>query len=257
MEASLFLQPFYDHLITNYGNILASQTFRVVYPIGFYFVLISIFTFFDITKLFSGNRLHPEFKIESKHLWNTFKSTMKNNLFFVLPLSMFAIVFLPPITLPKVAPTISELLIHLFISFVLFDFIYFVWHWLHHKSETLYKFGHEFHHQYRKPFALVTQHLHWSELLATTLMSVGIPEIIGLHVLTYWIWIPLSIYISVDAHIGYEFSLSLSNWIPFYGGAVTHDYHHLHPKTNYEPFFTYLDRLFGTNYDPKQKKKIE
>ena len=173
----LFLQPLYDCLVRNYGNILASQTFRVIYPISYYFFLVSVFTFFDVTKIFSSNRLHPEFKIEWKHLWNTFKSTMKNNILFVLPLSLFAIFLLPPLTLPKLAPTVTELVFHLLLCLFLFDFIYFVWHWCHHKSEFLYKFGHEFHHQYRKPFALVTQHLHWSELLATTLMSVGTPEV--------------------------------------------------------------------------------
>jgi sterol desaturase/sphingolipid hydroxylase (fatty acid hydroxylase superfamily) len=170
---------------------------------------------------------------------------------------LFAIFFLPPLILPKIAPTVGQLVGELLLCLFLFDFIYFIWHYLHHKFNFLYQNCHEFHHQYRKPFALVTQHLHWSELLATTLMTVGVPELLGCHILTYWIWIQTSIFISVDAHTGYDFPISLNNWIPFYGGALTHDYHHLHPKTNFQPFFTYLDKLFGTDFDPKKiKNKI-
>jgi len=52
--------------------------------------------------------------------------------------------------------------------------------------------------------------------------------------------------LSVEAHIGYDLPLTLHRWAPFWGGSVKHDMHHQRPLTNFQPFFTWFDRLFGT-----------
>jgi len=52
--------------------------------------------------------------------------------------------------------------------------------------------------------------------------------------------------LSVDAHIGYDLPLSLHHWLPFCGGSIKHDMHHQRPLTNFQPFFNWFDRLFGT-----------
>lgn len=36
------------------------------------------------------------------------------------------------------------------------------------------------------------------------------------------------------------------HWFPFWGGILKHDMHHQRPLTNFQPFFNYFDRLFGT-----------
>ena len=50
--------------------------------------------------------------------------------------------------------------------------------------------------------------------------------------LTMWIWLCASIQLSVDAHAGYDFPVSLASVLPSYlgplklGGAKHHDDHH-------------------------------
>jgi len=48
----------------------------------------------------------------------------------------------------------------------------------------------------------------------------------------------------------YDFSWSPTRFIPFYGGAKYHDYHHYvgrHSQSNFASVFTYCDYLYGTD----------
>jgi len=54
------------------------------------------------------------------------------------------------------------------------------------------------------------------------------------------------IQVSVDAHIGYDLPFLPHHWAPFWGGSIKHDMHHQRPLTNFQPFFNWWDRLFGT-----------
>ncbi|KAL6076231.1 Cholesterol 25-hydroxylase-like protein [Balamuthia mandrillaris] len=151
--------------------------------------------------------------------------------------------------LPREAPhsLVVDVGLKLVFCMLLFDMLYWAWHWTFHKVPYLYRTVHSVHHRYSSPFSWVTQYVHPVELLFTGFFSFLTPILVGCHPLTSWLWIPISIYISIEAHSGYNFPWMLNNWIPFYGGAVTHDLHHQKPKTNYEPFFTYLDRFFNTD----------
>jgi sterol desaturase/sphingolipid hydroxylase (fatty acid hydroxylase superfamily) len=84
------------------------------------------------------------------------------------------------------------------------------------------------------------------ELISTALMSALPPLVLGVHPMVNWLWLFVSIFISVDAHSGFDFPWGLQNFVPCYGGPVTHDMHHQRPNTNYQPFFTYLDFIFNT-----------
>uniref|UniRef100_A0A166E156 Fatty acid hydroxylase domain-containing protein n=1 Tax=Daucus carota subsp. sativus TaxID=79200 RepID=A0A166E156_DAUCS len=49
---------------------------------------------------------------------------------------------------------------------------------------------------------------------------------------------------TAEAHCGYHFSWSISNFLPLYGGADFHDYHHrqLYTKSgNYSSTFVYME----------------
>ena len=39
------------------------------------------------------------------------------------------------------------------------------------------------------------------------------------------------------------------------GGAIHHDLHHQWPSTNFQPFFTYMDSLCGTDYQSSRFAK--
>lgn len=58
---------------------------------------------------------------------------------------------------------------------------------------------------------------------------------------------------NIDQHPvcnSYDFPFSLTKYIPFYGGAEYHDYHHYvggQSQSNFASVFTYCDYLYGTD----------
>lgn len=97
------------------------------------------------------------------------------------------------------------------------------------------------------PSSWVTQYLHPYELLVVGLFTCTSPWLFHAHPMTEWSFMLLSIGLSVDAHVGYDLPLSPHRWAPFcMGGSVKHDMHHQRPLTNFQPFFTWFDRLLGT-----------
>ena len=76
-----------------------------------------------------------------------------------------------------------------------------------------------------------------------------------------WTWLCISIQLSVDAHAGYNFPVSLASALPSWlgpfklGGAKHHDDHHKYFRYNFQPFLTYLDDWMGTTYDEEKEKE--
>ena len=150
---------------------------------------------------------------------------------------------------PVSAPTVFELVTHLFLCLIIFDLGYYVWHSLHHISRPLYKNIHCIHHEYYAPFVWVTQYTHFCELTAVASLSMTIPVAMGCHPLVHWIWLVLIVQISIDSHTGYELPIGLETCFPCCGGTRHHDTHHAWPKTNFQPFFTYFDWYFQSHYE--------
>ena len=98
------------------------------------------------------------------------------------------------------------------------------------------------------PSSWVTQYLHPYELLVVGLFTCTCPWLFHAHPMTEWSFMLLSIGLSVDAHVGYDLPLSPHHWPSTLcmGGSVKHDMHHQRPLTNFQPFFNWFDRLFGT-----------
>jgi len=57
----------------------------------------------------------------------------------------------------------------------------------------------------------------------------------------------INVALSIEAHSGYDLPLSPQKLIPFkmYGGSTKHDMHHMKPLTNFQPYFSTWDRIFG------------
>ena len=96
------------------------------------------------------------------------------------------------------------------------------------------------------PSCWVTQYLHPYELTVVGICTTTTPWLFAAHPLTHWSFLLLCIALSVDAHVGYDLPLSAHHWAPFWGGSLKHDMHHQRPLTNFQPFFNWFDRLFGT-----------
>mmetsp|Transcript_18177 Transcript_18177/g.23436 ORF Transcript_18177/g.23436 Transcript_18177/m.23436 type:complete len:128 (-) Transcript_18177:867-1250(-) len=73
------------------------------------------------------------------------------------------------------------------------------------------------------------------------------PILFARHLLTLWIWLGVRLMETVEDHSGYELPFSPTNFIPFWGGAVHHDYHHKEFEGNYASVFTIWDWVFGTD----------
>jgi sterol desaturase/sphingolipid hydroxylase (fatty acid hydroxylase superfamily) len=73
------------------------------------------------------------------------------------------------------------------------------------------------------------------------------PFLVGAHLFTLWVWMLFRLWQTVDCHSGYDFPWSANRWIPFFGGAEFHDYHHMAFVGNYASTFTVWDKVFGTD----------
>ena len=57
----------------------------------------------------------------------------------------------------------------------------------------------------------------------------------------------------------YDFPWSPTKYIPFYGGADHHDYHHYvggQSQSNFASVFTYCDYIYGTDKGYRYQKKL-
>ncbi|KAH0873914.1 hypothetical protein HID58_071276 [Brassica napus] len=64
---------------------------------------------------------------------------------------------------------------------------------------------------------------------------------------------------AIETHSGYDFPWTLTKFIPFYGGAEYHDYHHYvggQSQSNFASVFTYCDYIYGTDKGYRFQKKL-
>lgn len=235
----------------------SSPLFPVILSVTFYFSFCTPFMIFDLLgerwSWMHKFKIQPEFKVNSLHLWDTLGLTFWNHVLFVLPAACAQWVWTPPTPLPDLAPTLFEFFWHQMAGLLIFDFQYFVWHWSHHKIRFLYKHVHALHHRYHAPFVWVTQYLHPWELITVGFLTTTNTWFFDCHPLTIWSYMILSIIVSVEAHIGYDYPFTL-NYITFgiLGGAPKHDMHHYKPMTNFQPFFNHWDKIFDTFCPPME-----
>nr|ABW81186.1 sterol-4-methyl-oxidase-like enzyme [Arabidopsis cebennensis] len=113
---------------------------------------------------------------------------------------------------------------------------------------------------YATPFGLTSEYAHPAEILFLGFATIVGPALTGPHLITLWLWMMLRVIETVEAHCGYHFPWSPSNFLPLYGGADFHDYHHrlLYTKSgNYSSTFVYMDWIFGTDKGYRKLKALK
>ncbi|KAL1327623.1 hypothetical protein AAHE18_13G314600 [Arachis hypogaea] len=153
-------------------------------------------------------------------------------------------------------PSWRVVLAQIIFYFILEDFVFYWGHRVLH-TKWLYKHVHSVHHEYATPFGLTSEYAHPAEILFLGFATIVGPAVTGPHLITLWLWMVLRVLETVEAHCGYHFPWSPSNFLPLYGGADFHDYHHrlLYTKSgNYSSTFTYMDRIFGTDIGYRKLK---
>lgn len=75
-------------------------------------------------------------------------------------------------------------------------------------------------YRYATPFGLTSEYAHPAEILFLGFATIIGPAVTGPHLITLWLWMVLRVLETVEAHCGYHFPWSLSNFLPLYGGLV-------------------------------------
>ncbi|XP_062317588.1 cholesterol 25-hydroxylase-like protein 1, member 1 [Osmerus eperlanus] len=259
------LQPVWDYLLLHHFPVISSPFFVVMIAFSSYLFFSVPFAMLDLlgekVPFFHSYKIQQERTPTTRMMAKSLLRCVYNHLVFVLPAVLINQCIMPPPLLPIDAPTVLELFVDGLGALLLFDTQYFIWHVVHHKNPHLYRWVHAIHHEYMAPFAWSTQQLSAAELMAVGFWSNLDPILLKCHPLTSWIVTVFSIWLSVEDHIGYDLPWSLHHLVPFglFGGAPAHDMHHQKPNSNFAPFFSHWDKLFGTAILPgrETQKKLK
>ena len=94
--------------------------------------------------------------------------------------------------------------------------------------------------------AMLGLEMHPVEFVLTAALAMSVPTLLGVHVVTLWVWIAVRQWQAAEGHSGYEFPWNPSYLIPGYGGVGHHDRHHAEFDCNYAGFLAWFDRVVGT-----------
>ncbi|XP_056138455.1 cholesterol 25-hydroxylase-like protein 1, member 1 [Lampris incognitus] len=253
------LQPLWDYLLLHYSPLLSSPFLPASLAFSSYIFFSLPFTALDLlgdrVPLFYRYKIQPNRHPTLGMMARSFMMAVYNHLVFVMPAVIIGTFILPPPVLPPCAPTAYKVLIDGLAVLLLFDTQYYIWHFVHHKHSQLYRWVHAVHHEYMAPFSWSTEQLSIPELMTVGLWSNLDPILFRCHPLTTLCVTVFSIWLSVEDHIGYDLPWALNHLMPFglLGGAPAHDMHHQRPNSNYAPFFSHWDRMFGTAVPPEKK----
>ncbi|XP_049907530.1 cholesterol 25-hydroxylase-like protein [Epinephelus moara] len=148
--------------------------------------------------------------------------------------------------LPELAPSCWQLFVEVFACLLLFDTLFFIWHFVMHRVPWLYRSTHQLHHQHHVPFALAAQDSSSLELLSLLLLALSSAWVVGCHPLSEAFFHLINSWLAVEDHCGYDLPWALHRLLPCLGGAPCHQAHHSLHNVNYAPYFTHWDLLFGT-----------
>lgn len=131
-------------------------------------------------------------------------------------------------------PPFSELAFKIFFSFVIFDLMFYAYHYLAH-SKRIYSYIHKKHHEFTAPVAVAANYNSFLDHIIANFLLPGTAIILTCaNMFTMIIWFILGTITVTSTHSGY--------WICL---ASKHDIHHEKFNYNYGIFFT--DYLFGTS----------
>ncbi|EGG22507.1 C-4 methyl sterol oxidase [Cavenderia fasciculata] len=235
-----FVDNFDEDNLISWGTFFAHQFF--------YFLAYVPFFLCDFIPYFKKYKIQPNKENDFKLQLNCVLKVVGTHVFVQLPMM---ILFHPGIKLIGLKakapiPSLGYLIITLIGSYLIEDFyFYFIHRLLHHGK--WYKYIHKIHHDHQAPFGISAEYAH---PLETLLLGVGTcfgPFIFSRDLFTLWVWLAFRLFQTVECHSGYDFPWAPTKWIPFWGGAHFHDFHHETFVGNYSSTFTYLDQIFGTS----------
>ena len=181
----------------------------------------------DQIPYFNKYKIQPEKKADGAMVAKCLKRLLLSHVFIQLPMQLlfhWVAQFLGfSMALPL--PPVRDLAWQLPAFFVIEDF-YFYWihRALHHKS--VYKYVHKIHHEHTHPFGIAAEYAHPVETFFLGIGTLLGPLFFAKHMVTLWAWLFVRLWETVEDHSGYDLPWNPTNFIPFWGGAVHHDFHH-------------------------------
>jgi sterol desaturase/sphingolipid hydroxylase (fatty acid hydroxylase superfamily) len=118
------------------------------------------------------------------------------------------------------------------------------------------------HHEWSTPFAMAASYAHPAEIFILALAAFAGPLFCRPHLASFFAWLLFRQMDAVKTHSGWAWPGidHVLHYIPYYEGAVFHDFHHRSFIFNYASRFTFIDVIFGTYkvpYDPLKVSKSE
>ena len=148
--------------------------------------------------------------------------------------------------LPRTPPSSRQLVLELATSILIYDTVFFWFHLALHKVPYLRRL-HGTHHDHNEIYPQITNQLDIVERLGLVLLANFSLNIIGSHVLTRTLFVPMFVWLLVDIHSGMDQPWSYDKLLPkgWAAGSKRHSYHHQHNNMYYEPFFNWWDDLLA------------
>jgi|UniRef100_A0A2N9HPS6 4,4-dimethyl-9beta,19-cyclopropylsterol-4alpha-methyl oxidase len=243
-----------------------SDYYLYCHNIFFLFFVFSVaplpLVFVELARLagFDRYKIQPKVRLSGSEIGRCYKDVMRMFFFIVGPLQLVSYPSVQMIGIRTGLPLPSgwEMFAQLLVYFVVEDFTnYWIHRFLHNKWG--YEKIHRVHHEYTAPIGFAAPYAHWAEILILGIPSFLGPAMVPGHMITFWMWIALRQIEAIETHCGYDFPWSPTKYIPFYGGAEYHDYHHYvggQSQSNFASVFTYCDYIYGTDKGYRYQKKI-
>ncbi|KAF2257888.1 hypothetical protein CC78DRAFT_481216 [Lojkania enalia] len=208
----------------------------------------------DLTMIKKFADVPLEQMLESGNYHITFATTQTNDTStspypktFLVP-TLHNITFSSPLqtqrALPKNPPTSRRIVLELALSFFIYDFLFFLFHFSLHILPGI-KSWHAPHHRHSEIHPQVTNQLHIIERLGLVLLANFSLNIIGSHVFTRTLFVPIFLWLLVEIHSGLDLPWGYDKILPtgWGGGARKHALHHAGAGGCYEPYFAFWDGL--------------
>ncbi|XP_057184539.1 cholesterol 25-hydroxylase-like protein [Triplophysa rosa] len=164
----------------------------------------------------------------------------------VLPLTSLFL-FVRNTHFPEKAPSFFLALKECVFCLVMFDTLFFMFHYIIHKIPWLYHRVHRIHHLNRDTFALAAQDSSISELLSLQALAFISTTLVGCHPLSEILFHVFNTWMAVEDHCAYDFPWALHRLLPCFAGAPHHLAHHQQFIGNFAPYFRHWDCIFGTS----------
>ncbi|ONK71691.1 uncharacterized protein A4U43_C04F11350 [Asparagus officinalis] len=258
-------------------NLTGAETFWFRYSAGMHdfwlyahniVFLLTVYTiaplplaFIELTnpKCMRKYKLQPKVKTSADRVMDCYTNVVKTFLLAVGPLQLLSYPTIKAVGIRTSLPLPSawEVLSQLAVYFLVEDYFNY---WIHRMLHCKWGYDliHHVHHEFTAPIGFAAPYAHWAEVLILGIPAFLGPAIAPGHIVTFWLWMVIRHVEAIETHCGYDFPQTPTKFIPFYGGAEYHDYHHYvggQSQSNFASVFTYCDYIYGTDKGFRYQKE--